>query len=1016
MADTISYGGYTLFLSPSNTVIIDGGDSWARGGGPIALTYIDDLVPASFRSAASSPRVPEEEKAAVTALGNNVEAIKNLLKPKPTTPPPTPPQETAAATVANDSPDPANAATSGDTLSDSEQQNIKDAQTGANTEVAGTAVEPAAESNIDIETPEVLVTAKRIYETDIKPIPNILHQYANYTYGLSLHLLTAEEYNNLIKKQNFIPNRVLVASAGKYNNTPGPTQFIRAKYFANDFYFDKLQIETVIGMNERSRETNAVKIDFNLIEPYGFTFINRLIDLCNDPAINCNNYLDMPYMLQIDFYAMNDAGEIVGIVPDATKRIPIRLLKMDVKVGVKGAEYQFECSAYNHCAFDHSYADTPAGFEMQARTVAQFWQSTETQGDTTDLSSERESAVETKVTPTIVGPDGQLVPINPSLIGPKVLREARSVKSYGSAINDYNKDLFVKNKIGANDRYFFKFDPEIGNSPFTSDKILAPKDTGMANPNKPISIQKSNIGKNTDDYDPNLRIFQVNAGSTIDKMLADIICLSDFIQNQINIPDGENPEAYLRKKAETSDAPLYWFKIVPTVELKEFDKVRKVWARDITYYVQKYEIRNVKLKDLAPGGLVEFPVKEYNYIYTGKNVDVFDFDIQFNALYYNAMTFYRDALTEIYNTPEYTEELKSSNPDTYSGVDQNNNNIVPTVLKSQVIDARARANNGTITAKQVAVADLRQSLMSMYGADMMGLKLRIIGDPQYIKQDDIFYPPKIGSEDKTWDPRLVSAGGSLSMDEGEVYVMVKFRTPEDVDESTGLMQFGQYDSSLFSGMYKILTVVSEFAQGQFLQTLEMVRIPHQDKFDYSANSPKLTTQQRAPAELTATSQANQAAIEAPATDTTSGSPADNSDSGLSEIPPAEEEALPPLEDPNLANVAANAEEQPITDATEPQVAPSIVPKEVTATRELLSTQETSKSTEAAYEAAKAKYKVFEDQLNSSNPYQYIEDPAWRARAQAAQDELNAADEANKKARATYGASIQKLSVIRQGGI
>ena len=203
-----------------------------------------------------------------------------------------------------------------------------------------------------------------------EPLPNVLHQYPGYTYGISLHLLTAKEYNEeVVKTQNFKPKRVLVSSAGRYNNTPGPTQFIRSPYFAEDFYFDGLRIETIIGMNEGNRETNAVKVDFKLIEPYGFTFINRLIDQCNDPEVQCNNYLDMPYLLQIDFFAMNDAGEIIGAIPDTTKRIPIRLLKMDVNVGTRGAEYQFEASPYNHCAFDHSYADTPKNIEVLARTV-----------------------------------------------------------------------------------------------------------------------------------------------------------------------------------------------------------------------------------------------------------------------------------------------------------------------------------------------------------------------------------------------------------------------------------------------------------------------------------------------------------------------------------------------------------------------------------------------------------------------------------------------------------------------
>ena len=958
-------------------------------------------------------------------------------------------QDTAASAISNDAPVPA----AGEELSTTEQGNLNNAANPQNGEAAGvndqgqpldnggsgsgrgsgngsSSGAGAIQTGNDAANPYT-DTGKTPDATIKKPLPNVLHNYAGYTYGISLHLLTAAEYNDVMKNQTFLPNRVLVASAGKYNNTPGPTQFIRSSYFNDDFYFDNLSIETLIGYNERSRASNAVGINFTLIEPYGFTFINRLIDQCNDPEVNCKNYLDMPYLLQIDFYGMDDAGEIIGLIPNTTKKIPIRFLTMDVKVSTKGAEYTIEAGPYGHIAFDHSYGEAPANFEIQARTVAQFFQSIESAGGATDTTTQREGSNATLWRTNdgrLVGPDGQytsLTEINASLISAKSLREIGLLKSFGSAINDYNKDLYIKNKIGVNDRYFFKFDSEIGNSEFTNDSVTAPKDTGMVDPNKLISIKQADLGKNTDDYDPTLRIFQINAGSAIDKLIVDVVRMSDFMQNQVNIPDGQDPEVYLRKKAAMENKPFYWIKIVPSIVLGAYDNVRKVWQRDITYHVQRYEIRNLKMTDIGPQAKAEYPVKEYNYIYTGKNDDVLDFDITFNCLYYNAMTFYRDALADIYNTPNYTEQSNSNNPDSYDGVLQNNNTIMPMAMKSQVIDAQSRANSGSITAKQVAVADLERSLMNSYGADMMDLKLTIIGDPQFIKQDDLFYIPNLsdGAFDSTTntsdDPRLV-ANGSLSMDTGEVYVLVKFRTPEDVDESTGLMRFGKYDSSLFSGFYQVLTVMSTFRQGQFMQQLEMVRIPTQDKFDYSTNAPKPTAARKAeaPGTLTADANANQQTAEtAPNTDTSTGTTADNSDGadGLPAIPPTEEGALPPLEeDPNLANVAANAETQPISSTTEPTTT-TPPPKEVVATRELLSTQADTKTTEAAYDAAKAKYKVFTDQMNSANPYQYLDDPAWRARAQAAQDELNAAEAANKKAQSTYSASIQKLSIIKQGG-
>ena len=119
-------------------------------------------------------------------------------------------------------------------------------------------VEPALESarpGLTLTTPEVGVTAKRIYPEDAvknTPIPNVLHQYASYTYGLSLHLLTADEFNKIVDKGEYTATKVLIASAGRYNNTPGPTQFTRSPYFKEDFYFDGFDLDTVIGLNAAS--------------------------------------------------------------------------------------------------------------------------------------------------------------------------------------------------------------------------------------------------------------------------------------------------------------------------------------------------------------------------------------------------------------------------------------------------------------------------------------------------------------------------------------------------------------------------------------------------------------------------------------------------------------------------------------------------------------------------------------------------------------------------------------------
>ena len=152
-------------------------------------------------------------------------------------------------------------------------------------------------------------------------------------------------------------------------------------------------------------------------------------------------------------------------------------------------------------------------------------------------------------------------------------------------------------------------------------------------------------------------------------------------------------------------------------------------------------------------------------------------------------------------------------------------------MKPVTYNTESQNSSGSTTTEQVAKADIEDSLMTLSQADMLQLDLDIIGDPAYIKQDDIFWSPQIASEYGNEDPRL-TIDGSLKTDDGEVYVSLKFRTPIDVDESTGLMKFdSKYQQSLFSGMYRVLTVSSKFRNGQFIQTLSLVRLVKQPQFD-----------------------------------------------------------------------------------------------------------------------------------------------------------------------------------------
>lgn len=751
-------------------------------------------------------------------------------------------------------------------------------------------------------------------------LPNELHQYPSYTYGLSLHLLTPNEYNEIVKNQNFKPTRVLVASAGRKNADTFP----RASNFSEDFYFENLEMETVIGLNELTRNTNAIRVSFTIIEPYGLTLLNRIITQVTE--LEQESYLDIPYLLEIDFYANNDAGETVGKLSNLTKRIPIKLAKMEVRAGVSGSEYIIEAFPFNHSAYDTTTVTTPENVEVLAGNVADFFASPIDISGNENSPRENNGELYKLTTGEYVGPDGQVIAASslPTInVSKDTMNKLNSSTSYGAALTAYYLDLSRRNSISKPDKIHFQIDPEILKDGGGEFSLIGkdPKYNKMSD-RASDAIRSSNLPSNvaTNEFDLTQRVFAINAGTTIEKVISYVMRQSDYIQKQLVIPEdfGDSPAAYFQKLKEKENLSLNWFKIVPTIILGEWDPIRKMWQRTITYYVQKYEVKNAKL-DIAPQGIAKYPIKEYNYLYTGKNVDIIDWTLQFNALYYNAVQVYKNAQTKISNLTDKSEETKNIKP----GVGPLSPNAIQIMPSKPIVNnTRYTTNSGAVTTREMAVADLEESLLTMSDADMLKVDLKILGDPSFIKQDDVFYSPKFSSNNtnnqENPDDRLTT-NQSIKTDSGEVYVKLIFRTPVDIDESTGLMRFEEkYKISVFSGLYKLVKVNSSFSKGAFTQVLELIRLPRQPEDVYESKVGKTSDDERKESnDISKLTDSN--SVDAPSDSVVI--PADAADGIKVEDTLTEGETLVDPEQEDLANVAASAETQQITDATAPDPIP-----------------------------------------------------------------------------------------------
>lgn len=688
---------------------------------------------------------------------------------------------------------------------------------------------------------------------------NLLHQFASYTYNISLHMLSKEDFNKMGRDpdSNWVPSKTLIGGAGKWG-VPG---FNRDQNFLDDFYFDNLKMTTIIGSTAGNQGTNAVELNFTIIEPHGVTLLDRLIDACLDPAVDGKNYLEIPYLIQIDFFGYDDEGIGKHLVKQR-KYIPINILTMSIKASIKGAEYQMSAVPYAHSGFQESVAATPANFEITASTLQEFFKDIDDANDAkaADKENQRLEAEkkakekEEKTNPDKNNNTRKTDKETSSASGNDTSTPTYTVKSYVSAYNAWGR-ASVENKHATDyNRIAVVIDDFIlkaanGNG----GKIVNPKNQPTSqvseynpkNKKELAAMVRANAGKPT--AQPNLGFskFNVTGQTSVMAVINNIMLSSEYIRSQMIDTTKDASQ-----NAEDLKKPINWWKIIPDVKLRKYDPQNGKWFMDITYYVKPYTVYN-RVHPNAPKDLPKGWHREYNYIYTGQNNDIIDFSIDFDTAFYTAVTIDRTRVaatltqagpdiegSQVQNPNPSVEDLKKG---AFAGFQPKT-----TVPKSDNLAVAGQATNRK-DGVGMATASVAEHFNNGQSADQLAIKLKIIGDPQFIKQDEIYYSPAARrySEVQGQPSNFVTdESSSIAMDNGEVHIRLNWKTPVDIDEETGGLKTNtKYFQSSFSGIFQVLMVESTFAQGKFEQMLDAVRLP--DQPDEKQNVEKSSTDIRA---------------------------------------------------------------------------------------------------------------------------------------------------------------------------
>ena len=643
--------------------------------------------------------------------------------------------------------------------------------------------------------------------------PNQLFKYASYNVLFTLSALNQAELENTKLLLQSAPHDIIARSSGigpdanrtttnvvdevgltgdpndKIINSPGNERLkgaldkSKATLGKNrDIYFKSVMMNAIPGLNEKRRLTGVTQIKIEMIEPAGISLLEKI----RGAAIN-NGYLDhldAPFLLTMNFAGFDELG---NPMPDKLKgsldrRIPIKLTDMDMSVTSAGTSYNLTAIPTTESAFTnrYNYPRTTGKLSLSNNNtlggvVKELEKALNKQNE-----DERDAGL-------IQHPDVYEISINEKL-------------RPGVTINTFSIDqagMFVTQGFGPSNQDYLKFNQ---NNAVT--KILE-------------EIMKGHPDFTDDKFD---EFFEKNKGD----------------QN----PVSNFTPAYDFDEAPTESFYYDYFRIKSSViPTSKFDEIRNKSVKKIIYTIEPYKVHAMSLS--IPGASTgqafkNFVHKKYNYIFTGENTDILDLDIKYRVAYFQSRLKDVEASDFRKNTIVSSENVgKATGGSTARGLGSDGNLLLSSEV-SAVKSGSAGKTGGTSPVLDAFLDSLTHPL-----ADMVVVRMTILGDPAYLGQSQFIPPtPEIsadgthrdtnmdyfhGSPDKVWNSKLHCFNGDLA----EPVVMLNFRMPTDINDQTGVYDMRSDQSAEFSGLYRVVQVEHNFESGRYTNLLTMTRFNNQ---------------------------------------------------------------------------------------------------------------------------------------------------------------------------------------------
>lgn len=689
---------------------------------------------------------------------------------------------------------------------------------------------------------------------------NQLKQFASYNYIITLACLTVNELNFPDSTYRIRPPQVTVLRSG--GGAPGKALTAYETSDAQlEYFIDELEIDTVIAPTTRTRTTNATVSSFVVQEPYSMGLFLQTLMIAANKAGHAD-YLKAPFALVIEFKGYDDNGNPVD-VNAATRRVfPIKFNKVDFDVTSGGSSYRVNCHAWNEGALSNTAQHLRNDTIITGNNLLELLQA----GPESLTGIMNRRIREKARDENAINKDEYVIMFPPELVSSLgISNQAGTTGEQQAAMTERE---FYERVVGISADSAFDFELEAAAEAYNNyinlqasennisatikkmaENLELANDIGQATVSQtmaeggatPFGREAFAREPNTDVYvsdrvqvSNEFRTLQFPQGTTIEQVIEEAIILSTY---------GKNAATEIQADA---DGMINWFRIHTQTFLVPDESVRSATGENpkvYVYAVVPYKVHSSIFSNATqPAVGIEKrksqAAKTYDYIYTGKNDDIIDFEINFNNAFYKALS------SNINGSGDTRLATRNSTNNPVHPIygpsegNQGNNSSTGSQTVTEVANPTTTGTGGGSdnNSPAVQVARMFNEAIVNNDVDLVTMDITVLGDPYYLADSGQgnYNSPVLG--------RAYTADGTMDYQRSEVEVVVNFRTPIDYNPNTGGMIFPQdtVPVKAFSGLYKVNTVRNSFSGGKFTQVLSLIRRPNQESDIGSTGTPDNT--------------------------------------------------------------------------------------------------------------------------------------------------------------------------------